>query len=78
MRDEDVEDFGLGERDDLDDDLRYIYCARISIGHTRLFLFGVMPIMPLRNDRDEQCPNLQRSLVKEHVSIETYSSKGWP
>jgi hypothetical protein len=37
MRDEDVEDFGLGERDDLDDDLRYIYCARISMGHARLF-----------------------------------------
>jgi hypothetical protein len=37
MMNEDVEDFGLGERDDLDNDLRYIYCAHISIGHTRLF-----------------------------------------
>lgn len=41
------------------------------------FLFAVMPIMPIRNDLDEQCPSLQRSLVKEHVSIETYSTKGW-
>lgn len=39
-----IEDFGLSERDDLDDDLRYIYCARISIGHTLLFF--------LRRDAD--------------------------